>query len=126
MLYDTDATFSNFRGLIMYLPKFKTQIAFDEDKVKREGKYSVDKMYKIADDFMAKLKQRKVGRGEYVDTGLKDDYSAHGIFYLRYSKTAWFTDNVSVWNFWISDHRDPTKMYSENFLEHIRNVKKSA
>ncbi|GHU58512.1 hypothetical protein FACS1894133_3400 [Clostridia bacterium] len=78
-------------------PKMKMKIVFDEDKIRREGKYDIDKMYASVDKSFADWGIPKIGRGVYQSSGKQKDYSRFMSFCMGLSDVGWFVDNISDW-----------------------------
>jgi hypothetical protein len=103
----------------MYQPVMKMKIVFDEEKVKREGKYDINSMYDIVDDYFIKHNLSKIGKGEYADRGNKDDY-AMIVNTVDFEKLDWFKNNLSSWLFsQIDENTD--NWYCEDWLAEMKN-----
>jgi hypothetical protein len=89
----------------------KMEIAFDEEKVEREGKYDIEKMYAVVDKYFLDKKLNKIGKGLYIDRGHKDDYAKMLLFASYFKKEKWFMNNIKVWNF----HKKPPQKYQKFF-----------
>lgn len=84
------------------MKKIGVRLILDEQKIAKEGKYNVDKMYEYIDEKADKY-LTKVGKGEYQCYGNEQDLSNMGIFNLQFlSNQEWFTKNVKKWE-WIED-----------------------
>ncbi|GHU58523.1 hypothetical protein FACS1894133_3440 [Clostridia bacterium] len=82
--------------------KMKMKIVFDEDKIRREGKYDIDKMYASIDKSFADLDIPKIGRGVYEAKGKSEngktrDFSRFMGVCIGLRKVEWFMDNISDW-----------------------------
>jgi hypothetical protein len=86
----------------MYQPVMKMKIVFDEEKVKREGKYDINSMYDIVDDYFNKKNLTKIARGEYGDTGISSDYGKLWAS-IDFRKLDWFKSNLESWTFYEFD-----------------------
>ena len=95
----------------------KMEIAFDEEKVRREGKWDIEKMYGFVDKFFAEHRMSKAGKGMYNGTNDKDEFALMGIAIGRFRKTEWFTENVKVWNWYYSHSYDREIMCCEDIAE---------
>jgi hypothetical protein len=81
------------------------EIRFDEEKVKREGKYDLEKMHEHLDDYFLGKGFTKMERGVYRtdDRDKNKDYTRCGIAMNTLDEIDWFMDNVSMWN-WHMPH----------------------
>jgi hypothetical protein len=107
----------------------KMQIIMDEDKIVREGKYSLDKIHRVLDDyFVEKLHTVKTDDGFYVGTGAKGDFGNFGLAMWTLGKKAWFMDNVKTWLYFNSEGSDdPNDFVIEDFKDFcLRNDQASA
>jgi hypothetical protein len=96
----------------------KMQILLDEDKIKREKKYSVQKIYAFIDAvFLDKCKLRKDADGYYTGTGKAGDLSRFGRANYLLSNQPWFLDNVKVWLFF---NNDDTYSSDEYIVEDVK------
>jgi hypothetical protein len=85
--------------------KMRMEIEFDAEKVAREGKWKLDSMYAIVDEFFAERGLPIRGRGMYGEAGTKDEYAMMGYAICRFRECEWFTDNASRWD-WLEQHSD--------------------
>jgi hypothetical protein len=92
------------------------EIAFDEDKIEREGKYDVNKMWAEIDKFMLqKYKLKKTAPGIYADY---PGYCGCGIFMgfgIRFENYPWFTKNLSKWYLYACETGDPNIVSREDW-----------
>ena len=87
----------------------KMKIVFDEEKIRREGKYDVDKMYASIDKSFEELDIPKVDRGVYQAKGKSKDFSRFMGAILGLSKAEWVMDNISDWLFEDGDRVEDVK-----------------
>jgi hypothetical protein len=99
----------------------KVEIVLDEEKVKREGKYVLEEMYKAIDDlFLSYGADRCESENKgvaYCSQSGEKDLAVIGGACLDLDDEQWFTVNASTWimtvdsirgieiNDWLSDHR---------------------
>jgi hypothetical protein len=99
-------------------PMTKMQILLDEDKIKREKKYSAQKIYELLDVvFLDKCKLRKDAEGYYTGNGDTGDLSRFGKANYLLSNQPWFLENVKVWLFF---NNDDTDVHDEYIVEDVR------
>ncbi|MDR1014130.1 MAG: hypothetical protein LBL86_04020 [Coriobacteriales bacterium] len=97
----------------------KMQIKMDEGKIRRGGRYSLDRIYGILDDYLVNnLRFAKDGDGFYLGTGSPDDFGNFGLAMVTLGKKGWFMDNVDTWLYFNSeDSTDPDDYVIEDFKE---------
>ena len=79
-----------------------TRIVMDEDKIRKEGKYDLDKLYQ-------NIEKNKY---TYICQGNEKDLAALGIFnFMNLVKQEWFTKNVKEW-IWIDRKEGDTDLIS--------------
>ncbi|GHU43568.1 hypothetical protein FACS1894111_09380 [Clostridia bacterium] len=88
----------------------KMEIVFDEEKVRREGKWDIEKMYSVVDEFFAEHRMTKDEKGLYIGTGDKDEFAFMGVAYLSFRDEKWFTENVKKWNWYYPDTFAPDEI----------------
>jgi hypothetical protein len=95
----------------------KMQIKIDDDKIRREKKYSPEKIQDAIDRFMlGKLNLVKDEDGFYVGGGTGKDFSYFGLAFNTLRKKQWFVDNVKTWLYYNSDASDdPEDFVVEDF-----------
>jgi hypothetical protein len=94
------------------------QILLDEDKIKREKKYSIPKINAFIDAiFIDRCKLRKDAEGYYTGRGEADDLSRFGRANYILSNQSWFLENVKVWLFFNNDDTDSSDEY---IIEDVR------
>jgi len=97
----------------------KMQIKMDEGKIRREGRYSLEKIYGTLDDFLVnRLHLVKAEDGFYIGSGLPDDFANFGVAMTNLGKKSWFMGNVGTWLYFNSeDSEDPDDFVVEDFKE---------
>lgn len=77
----------------------KQVIVLDEDKINREGKYDINKMWEAIDALFAEKELIKVEKGVYQSnpSSMKDDEVNMGAIIVTLSEVDWFMNNVTVW-----------------------------
>jgi hypothetical protein len=95
------------------------QIKMDERKLKREGNYSLERVYGTIDDYMVnRLNFQKKPDGFYVGTGSPNDFGNFGLAMVTLGKKPWFMDNVDIWLYFNSeDSDDPNDFVVEDFKD---------
>ena len=98
----------------------KMQIIMDEEKILRENKYSLEKIYETLDRFfLDNLRLSKGDDGFYLGNGAKTDFANFGRAMWTFSKKAWFMENVATWLYFNSDDSDdPNDFVIEDFKEY--------
>ncbi|MDR3307448.1 MAG: hypothetical protein LBS58_00920 [Coriobacteriales bacterium] len=100
----------------------KMQIVMDDDKLRRDGKYSPAKIQATIDNYMVlDLGFAKAANGFYLGSGNKTDFSYFGLAFNTFRKKNWFVDNVNTWLYFNSDASDdPNDFAVEDFKEFCR------
>lgn len=84
-------------------PLLGTYFVLDEEKILRENKYDLEKIYKAIDEIAEHSGMIKIDKNTYHCKGDKNDLACLGIFVVRnLVKCDWFTLNVKEWT-WISE-----------------------
>lgn len=92
-----------------------TRIVMDEDKIRREGKYDLDKLYQNIDEMAEYAGLIKKNKYTYVCQGNEKDLAALAIFnFHKLVEEEWFTKNVKEW-IWINK-----KEGNEDLIEHFK------
>ncbi len=92
-----------------------TRIVMDEDKIRREGKYDLDKLYQNIDELAEYAGLIKKNKYTYVCQGNEKDLAALAIFnFHKLVEEEWFTKNVKEW-IWINK-----KEGNEDLIEHFK------
>lgn len=87
-----------------------TRIVMDEDKIKREGKYELDKLYQNIDELAEHAGLIKKNKYTYICQGNERDLAALGIFnFMNLVKKEWFTRNVKEW-IWLNKNEGDTDL----------------
>ena len=93
-----------------------TRIVMDEDKIRREGKYDLDKVYQNIDELAEYAGLIKKNKYTYICQGNEKDLAALAIFnFHKLVEAEWFTKNVKEWT-WINKEEG-----DENLIEHFKN-----
>lgn len=89
-----------------------TRIVMDEDKIRKEGKYDLDKLYQNIDKMAEHAGLIKKNKYTYICQGNEKDLAALGIFnFMNLVKQEWFTKNVKEW-IWIDRKEGDTDLIS--------------
>ena len=84
-------------------PLLGTRIVLDEEKILREGKYDLEKMYEMIDELAEYSGLIKIDKYTYHCKGDKNDLACLGILvYTNLMKANWFTLKVKEWD-WLSE-----------------------
>jgi len=83
------------------ITEYGIRIVMDEEKILKEDKYDLDKIYQAIDEIAEFAKMRKVDKYYYVS--INDTPSALGCFvFTNLEEQEWFMDNVKEWT-WYDD-----------------------
>jgi len=83
------------------ITEYGIRIVMNEEKILKEGKYDLDKIYQAIDEIAEFAKMRKIDKYYYVS--INDTPSALGCFaWSNLRKLEWFMDNVKEWT-WYDD-----------------------
>ncbi|MCL2019628.1 MAG: hypothetical protein FWG70_07700 [Oscillospiraceae bacterium] len=94
----------------------RMEIEFDEEKVKRENKYDIDKMWAKVDEFMlVKYKLKKTAPGVYSDYPGYDGYGKFFVFTAHFEKRDWFMNSLKRWDWVEYDEDEPNDEYREDW-----------
>ena len=95
------------------------QIKMDEEKITRDGRYSLAKIKGTLDDYLvSRLSFTKGDDGFYLGSGSPDDFGNFGLAMVTLGKKSWFMDNVDTWLYFNSnDSNDPEDFEVEDFKE---------
>ena len=89
-----------------------TRIVLDEEKILRENKYDLNKMYELIDEIAKDSGLIKIDKYTYHCKGNDKDLACLGIFVLHHLvEYDWFTLNVKEWN-WISEKEGNSDLIS--------------
>lgn len=87
-----------------------TRIVMDEDKIRKEGKYDLDKLYQNIDELAEHAGLIKKNKYTYICQGNEKDLAALGIFnFMNLVEEEWFTKNVKEW-IWIDRKEGDTDL----------------
>lgn len=87
-----------------------TRIVMDEDKIRREGKYELDKLYQKIDEIAEHAGLIKKNKYTYICQGNEKDLAVLGIFnFMNLVEKEWFTKNVKEW-IWIDRKEGDTNL----------------
>ena len=86
---------------------FGTRFELDEEKILREDKYDLDKMYELIEEMATKRAGlTKVSKNHYEFRGEKNAQAHLGILVFNcLLHCDWFTKNVKSWE-WLGDSND--------------------
>ena len=89
-----------------------TRIVLDEEKILRENKYDLNKMYELIDEIAKDSGLIKIDKYTYHCKGNDKDLACLGIFvYKNLIDYDWFTLNVKEWD-WISEKEGNSDLIS--------------
>ncbi len=94
----------------------KVKIVLDEEKILREKKYDIEKMWDAIDGAFLSKNIMIEEKGWYYGTNHPHDYSNFGLVCLALEKEFWFMDNVIEWKYYINDTPDNDDFTEEDFL----------
>lgn len=78
------------------ITEYGIKIVMDEEKIQREGKYTLEEIYKNIDDLAEFSRMKKIDKYNYVSKN--DTPSDLGCFaYSNLEEQDWFIDNVKEW-----------------------------
>ncbi|MDE7215219.1 MAG: hypothetical protein K2O08_00275 [Clostridia bacterium] len=95
----------------------KMLIQLDVEKIERDDKYDINRMWKLIDEVFIKHKcdkEKKID-GSIMYLGKPENDSNFGIFssaYLILRQKRWFFENVKVWH-WYDNDDDETLPYQD-------------
>jgi hypothetical protein len=97
----------------------KMQILLDDEKIRREKRYSAEKIRDFVDTvFIEKCKLTKDADGYYIGSGAGDDLMRFGKANYLLSSKDWFLENVKSWIFYCNDDTsDPDEYVIEDVLD---------
>ncbi|PIE74184.1 MAG: hypothetical protein CSA19_01060 [Deltaproteobacteria bacterium] len=85
-----------------------TKIILDEEKILREGKYDLERIYEVIDDLAEQLTLVKTDKHTYMTRGNEQDLANLGLF-CRLRKFDWVATNVAQW-IWLDNQEGNTDM----------------
>lgn len=80
----------------------KMEIEFNEKRIERENKISINDLYKKIDNLINKLNLKKVKDGIYQDNGNEGDLTKFFVVMNVLEKSSWFRNYVIRWD-WYND-----------------------
>lgn len=98
-----------------------TRIVLDEEKIIKEGKYDLNKLYQKIDEIAEYVGLIKKNKYTYICQGNEKDLAALGIFnFMNLVEKEWFTKNVKEWT-WIDRKEGDTDLIEscKNYNEGI-------
>lgn len=98
-----------------------TRIVLDEEKIIKEGKYDLNKLYQNIDELAEHAGLIKKNKYTYICQGNEKDLAALGIFnFMNLVEKEWFTKNVKEWT-WIDRKEGDTDLIEscKNYNEGI-------
>ncbi len=109
---DMDITFDDE----IYITEYGIKIVMNEDKIIKEGKYTLEEIYANIDDLADFSGMKKIDKNNYVSKN--DTPSDLGCFaYTNLKRKSWFMENVKEW-LWLDK-----KEGIDDILEVIRDFK---
>lgn len=109
---DMDITFDDE----IYITEYGIKIVMNEDKIIKEGKYTLEEIYANIDDLADFSGMKKIDKNYYVSKN--DTPSDLGCFaYTNLKRKSWFMENVKEW-LWLDK-----KEGIDDILEVIRDFK---
>ena len=95
-------------------PLLGTRIVLDEEKILKEGKYDLEKMYALIDEVALETGLIKIDKHTYHCKGNEKDLACLGIFlYKNLIRCDWFTLNVKEW-YWLSEKEGNKDLIATN------------
>lgn len=95
-------------------PLLGTRIMLDEEKILKEGKYDLEKMYALIDEVALETGLIKIDKHTYHCKGNEKDLACLGIFlYKNLIRCDWFTLNVKEW-YWLSEKEGNKDLIATN------------
>ncbi|MGB4984295.1 MAG: hypothetical protein WBO70_00795 [Erysipelotrichaceae bacterium] len=76
----------------------KLEFGFDEERILKDGLYTVEEIYDIVDNYMADQKATKTGRGTYEGDWETESDKFVGVGFV-FLQTKWFRKYVNKWIF---------------------------
>lgn len=84
-------------------PLLGTRFILDEEKILRENKYDLEKIYEAIDGIAKHSGMIKIDKNTYHCKGDENDLGCLGVFvYKNLIECDWFTLNVKEWD-WLSE-----------------------
>ena len=96
----------------------KVKIVLDEEKIIRERKYSLEKIWEVLDAAFLSKNIQIAEKGLYVGTNHPHDYAHFGLICMALEDQKWFLPNVKEWKFYINDMSENEDDFAEeDFLK---------
>ena len=93
-----------------------TRIVLDEEKIIKEGKYDLNKLYQNIDEIAEYVGLIKKNKYTYICQGNERDLASLAVFnFQKLIEKEWFTKNIKEW-VWINKEEG-----DENLIEHFKN-----
>jgi len=93
---------ANFEEVRNNITEYGIKIVMNEEKILKEDKYDLDKIYQAIDEIAEFAKMRKVDKYYYIS--INDTPSALGCFvFTNLEEQEWFMDNVKEWTWYDKD-----------------------
>lgn len=103
----------------------KMIIKMDENKIKKQGQYTVDRVYSTIDRIFTNKGMQRIDTAkgiEYLGHEKPTDFSYFGQITLGLKNQAWFMDNAVTWLLCSNDDvENPKDFIEEDLLKHYRN-----
>ena len=98
----------------MAYPLLGTRFILDEEKILKEDKYDLNKMYEIIEEMANQCGLIKIDKNTYHCKGDREDLARLGVFlYDGLIERDWFTLNVKEWE-WLSEKEGNMDLISRN------------
>lgn len=92
-----------------------TRIVLDEEKIIKEGKYDLNKLYQNIDEIAEYVGLIKKNKYTYICQGNEHDLASLAVFnFQKLIEKEWFTKNIKEW-VWINKEEG-----DENLIEHFK------
>ena len=99
----------------------KVKIVLDEEKIIRERKYSLEKIWNVIDNAFLSKNIRIEEKGLYVGTDHPHDYANFGLVCMGLEDQEWFFTNVKEWKFFNNAMLENKYEYAEeDFLKQAK------
>jgi|GEM_PF-715361 len=87
---------ANFEEVRNNITEYGIRIVMDEEKILKEDKYDLEKMYKAIDDIAMYSEMKKIDKYYYVS--MNNSWVDLGVFaFNNLEEKEWFMDNVKEW-----------------------------
>lgn len=92
----------------------KMVIEFDEEKIKKEGRYDLHKLYASLRKSFEGVGLKTVTDGVFVDNGNEEDLNEFMALASVFSKIDWFTSSIKRWD-WFQEDMEEAEDLIETF-----------